>query len=123
PTMVYAADHGFINHPDHRAAGQATLDAVFPMARDHLTFPELYAEGHQPHKTATVLLVNFENPNYFSDITDTLETKFAIMSAHQSQDFGSKETLAKAESLMAKMGSKCGYRYAESFVRIDIDLT
>ncbi|MEO7364432.1 MAG: PIG-L family deacetylase [Candidatus Saccharimonadales bacterium] len=39
PTLAYFSPMGFINHPDHRAAGQATLDAVFPLARDHLSFP------------------------------------------------------------------------------------
>ena len=51
PSMLYSADRGFINHPDHRAAGQAALDAVFPLARDHMAFPELFAEGYVPHKT------------------------------------------------------------------------
>src|SRR6476469_865369 len=45
PSMIYSAKRGFINHPDHRAASQAALDAVFPLARDHLSFPELMAEG------------------------------------------------------------------------------
>src|SRR3989344_3187826 len=60
PTLVYSAKRGIINHPDHRAAGQATLDACFPLARDHLSFPELLAEGLEPHATPTILLMNFD---------------------------------------------------------------
>jgi LmbE family N-acetylglucosaminyl deacetylase len=71
PTVIYSATNGIINHPDHRAAGQATLDAVFPLARDRLTFPELLAEGYEPHKTATVLMVNFNESNFTIDITNS----------------------------------------------------
>jgi LmbE family N-acetylglucosaminyl deacetylase len=49
PSMIYSARRGFINHPDHRAAGQATLDAIFPLARDHMSFPDLFEAGHEPH--------------------------------------------------------------------------
>ena len=46
PSMLYSAKRGFINHPDHRAAAQATLDSVFPLARDHMVFPEILANGY-----------------------------------------------------------------------------
>jgi len=41
PTARYSAGRGYINHPDHIAAAEATLCAVFPLARDRLTFPDL----------------------------------------------------------------------------------
>ena len=61
---------GYIGHPDHFAAGEATLSAVFPSARDHLTFPELLEEGFEPHKVKQVWINMFNmgnnsNPNYF----------------------------------------------------------
>src|SRR6185503_19293553 len=40
PVMVYCAKLGIVNHSDHRASGQAALDAVYPLARDHLAMPE-----------------------------------------------------------------------------------
>ena len=86
PTFVYSSELGFINHPDHRAAGQATLDAIFPLARDHLSFPELYEkEKLEPHKVEHALLVNFETANYYVDITKHLETKLKGLFAHTSQ--------------------------------------
>ncbi|MEJ0073518.1 MAG: PIG-L deacetylase family protein [Candidatus Saccharibacteria bacterium] len=85
PSFIYSAEYGFINHPDHRAAGQATLDAVYPLARDHLSFPELLKEGLEPHKTATVLLTNFEKHGFLVDITDHMETKLKALGAHASQ--------------------------------------
>lgn len=119
PTVVYAAQRGIINHPDHRAAGQATLDAVFPLARDRLTFPELHAEGYEPHKTATVLLVNFNESNFTVDITDTFETKFQALKAHVSQ-FGDVEGSSWLREIAQAQGREAGYELAEGFVRIDL---
>lgn len=120
PTVIYSAANGIINHPDHRAAGQVTLDAVFPLARDKLTFPELYTEGYEPHKTATVLLVNFNESNFAVDITTTFDTKFQALKAHASQ-FGDLENLGWLRKMAQKQGAKIGYEFAESFMRIDIN--
>lgn len=71
PTMVYALNGFGINHSDHRAGGQATLDAVFPLARDHLSFPELLTEEKlEPWKVKTILMANFENQNFYVDISE-----------------------------------------------------
>lgn len=121
PTFLYSTERGMINHPDHRAAGQATLDAVYPLARDHLSFPEVAAdEGLAPHKVQHVLLTNFENHNYFVDISKQFERKLDVVAAHASQ-FPDREQISgfmkqQAEALASKTGSK----YAEGFVRIDM---
>lgn len=119
PTMVYSARRGLINHPDHRAAGQATLDAVYPLARDHLAYPDLFTTGYKPYKVRTVLLANFDQCNYYVDISGTLEVKLAAIAAHASQTTGlpkEQEIIA----LAAEAGKAAGHRYAEGFVRIDI---
>lgn len=120
PSMLYSAKRGFINHPDHRAAGQATLDAVFPLARDHLTFPELYANGYKPHKTPTVLLTNFENGNFTVDITRTFNKKIAALRAHTSQVSNVDELQKWLRQMSRAVGEKSGYELGESFMRIDI---
>lgn len=120
PSMLYSAKRGFINHPDHRAAGQATLDAVFPLARDHLSFPELYAEGYEPHITPTVLLINFDNRNFAVDITETFETKIAALRAHASQVSNLDEVRGWLTAMSSEVGQEYGYKLAEAFVRIDI---
>jgi LmbE family N-acetylglucosaminyl deacetylase len=120
PSMLYDVSRGFINHPDHRAAGQATLDAVFPLARDHLSFPELFAAGYEPHKVSTVLLVNFNKSNYHEDITGTLETKFAALAAHASQISDMSSVREIFTRMAAATGAKAGCKYAESFQRIDV---
>lgn len=119
PTLVYSATAGIINHPDHRAAGQATLDAVFPLARDHLTFPELFAENYLPHKTPTILLINFDTGNFTVDITDTFEIKKKALQAHASQ-FGDLKGSTWLRDMAQHHGEKAGYELGESFVRIDI---
>lgn len=120
PSMLYSAKRGFINHPDHRAAGQATLDAVFPLARDHLSFPELYAEGYEPHVTPTVLLINFDKRNFAIDITETFETKIAALKAHASQVSNLDEVRGWLTAMSSEVGQEYGCKLAEAFVRIDI---
>ena len=119
PTMTYSASHGIINHPDHRAAGQAALDAVFPLARDRLAFPDLVAEGYAPHKTPTVLLINFDGGNVGIDITDTFDAKVAAIRHHPSQ-FGEFDDDSWVRAMAEANGEQFGYDLAESFVRLDI---
>jgi LmbE family N-acetylglucosaminyl deacetylase len=121
PGMLYSSSRGFINHPDHRAAGQATLDAVFPLARDHLSFPELFADGFQPHITPTVLLVNFDTQNFYMDISETMDAKLAAIAAHVSQVPDLEGVQNRFKQIGALLGAKTGSKYAESFIRIDIE--
>lgn len=121
PTMVYSEKYGFINHPDHRAAAQATLDAVYPLARDHLTFPELLNGEHlEPHKVKTVLMSNFDRQNFHVDITDFVETKVRALGAHASQLPDPESAFKMVRSRAELEGAKVGARYAESFIRLDL---
>jgi len=119
PTVVYSAQHGIINHPDHRAAGQATLDAVFPLARDWMTFPELFEASILPHKTETVLMINFDDSNFAVDITDTFDAKVKALRAQPSQ-FGELQDTSWLEAMATTQGNRAGYQLAEGFIRIDI---
>lgn len=75
----------FASHPDHLAAGEATLCAVYPDARNPFTFAELMDEGLEPWTVREVWMGTFSNPNRFVDITDTLDRKLAALRRHQSQ--------------------------------------
>ncbi|HSW98423.1 MAG TPA: PIG-L deacetylase family protein [Candidatus Saccharimonadales bacterium] len=121
PSVLYFAPEGLINHPDHRAAGQAALDAVYPLARDHMSFPELLEQGFGPHNTATLLLIGFDagQANFAVDISDTIDLKFAALGEHASQVSVQQLKEGMAQQA-AKAGAKYGYRYAEPFTRIDI---
>ncbi len=120
PTMVYVAETGFVNHPDHRAAGQSTLDAVFPLARDHLSYPELIKEGLEPHISPTLMLINFERQNWFEDVSSTINTKMKALAAHQSQMPSMEATKKLMRNLAENEGKKCNCDYAEGFMRIDV---
>jgi LmbE family N-acetylglucosaminyl deacetylase len=74
-----------LNHPDHRAAGQVVLDAVFPAAGNDLFFPELLEEGWQPHSPKEVWATLTMQSNVVIDVTDTWETKIRALKEHKSQ--------------------------------------
>ncbi len=84
PTVRWV-DQDYLNHPDHRAAGEATLDAIYPAARDRMTFPELLDEGLEPHKVREVYLAGAKDPDVAIDISDHLDTKLRALQAHASQ--------------------------------------
>jgi len=74
----------YASHPDHLAAGEATLRAVYPDARNPHAFPELLAEGYAPHAVPTVW-VGGSTPNMVVDITESFSTKIAALRSHVSQ--------------------------------------
>jgi LmbE family N-acetylglucosaminyl deacetylase len=76
----------YINHPDHRAIGVATIEAVFPTARDRLNFIELERdEGLHPHKVRHVYIAVPVEPTTTVDVTDHIETKINALRQHKSQ--------------------------------------
>lgn len=72
-------------HRDHRITGQVVMDAVYPYARDHLSYPDLLDQGLEPHKVREVLFWGSENINYRCDVTETFDLKIAALSCHESQ--------------------------------------
>ena len=122
PTNVYDVEHGMVNHTDHRAAGQATLDAVYPLARDHLSFPELLQAGLEPHNVKTVLMGHFGKENFYVDITQHIETKLQALRAHASQLSNPDATSEMVRQWAAANSAKVGAAYAEGFVRLDLSL-
>lgn len=75
----------FINHPDHRAVGETVLDAVYPLARNRPSFPELLDEGLEPFSAKEVYLWTASDTNFEVDITDALDVKFEALGKHASQ--------------------------------------
>lgn len=84
PTARWAGQW-YIQHPDHIAMGESALAAVFPSARDRLTFPQLLAEGLEPHSTNRVLLAAPHAADHWIDVTAQMDRKFEALAAHTSQ--------------------------------------
>jgi LmbE family N-acetylglucosaminyl deacetylase len=120
PTNFFPNDR-YINHPDHRAAGQVTLDAVFPAAGSGLFFPELLAEGLQPHKISQVFVAMPQTANTIIDVTDQFDRKVAALRHHVSQ-IGDPAGLVPRlrERMLDPESPPDAPRYVERFRRIDL---
>lgn len=105
---------GYINHPDHRATDEATIYAVFPSAVTRPIFPELLAEGLEPHQVKEVYLISFgEWASVFVDIESTMERKIEALRCHKTQlDPGDGQWL---RDWAAETGKAGGMKYAEGF--------
>lgn len=113
-------DSHFVNHTDHRAAGLATMDAVFPLARDRLTYPLHEQGGLMPHRVNELWLLNWGRleRDYLVDVSSSMEKKLQAIQAHVSQ-FDDFDTLKKRILDRAKYyAEKEDYEYAESFIRL-----
>jgi LmbE family N-acetylglucosaminyl deacetylase len=128
PRSLVDEDNTYLNHPDHRAAGQAALDAAFPGVGNPSAYRDLLAEGLTPHKVKEVWMffTGGRHVNHWIDITDTIEQKIAALEAHGSQigDWASggalrKEMLKWGEATAAKSPLEC--KYAEAFQRIVLE--
>lgn len=109
---------GYLGHPDHFASGEAALSAVYPSARDHLTFPELLKQGLDTHKVKEVWIMFLgDKADTFNPIPERdMRTAMKALRAHTSQ-IG-----AQAAQFMRgwrkEAGEKAGTKYAERFLVI-----
>ncbi|MFN8557591.1 MAG: PIG-L deacetylase family protein [Dehalococcoidia bacterium] len=111
------------NHNDHKNVGLATYDAVFPASRDPLYYPEQIEEGLTWHRVGELLLTGSDEPDYFVDIADHVETKIAALLAHASQvarDQSRDEWVAMMRRRMREAAETSGVIYAEAFRRVTL---
>jgi LmbE family N-acetylglucosaminyl deacetylase len=74
------------SHPDHLAAGEAAIQAVYPDARNPFAFTDLLNdEGLKPWRVKEVWVMGFATPDHFVDITDTFDLKMKALHSHASQ--------------------------------------
>jgi len=74
------------SHPDHLAAGEAAIQAVYPDARNTFAFTDLLEkENLQPWRVREVWVMGFAQPDYFVDVTETFDLKMKALHAHASQ--------------------------------------
>jgi LmbE family N-acetylglucosaminyl deacetylase len=113
PTGVFYGNE-YINHPDHRAAAEAAIYAVFPSAVTRPIFPELLAEGYEPHQVKEVYIMGDDaQANTYVDISNTLERKIEALRCHKSQiDPGDGQWVRE---WAAETGKARELAYAEAF--------
>jgi LmbE family N-acetylglucosaminyl deacetylase len=124
PETVVTADpyRRYIWHRDHRITGQVTLDAIFPYARDYLSYPDLMKEGLYPHKVKEVLLWGTEDVNHRSDITETFHVKLTALRCHRSQvgHIPPEELEKRLRERHRSLAEGENFLLAEAFHRVEI---
>jgi LmbE family N-acetylglucosaminyl deacetylase len=109
-------------HPDHQAVGEATLQAVYPDARNPRAFRELLAEDLQPHIVKEVWVPALNEGDHLVDATPYFDRKLEAVLCHQSQ-FGKPHQDAEGpdrwlREWMGSVGERAGLKYAEAFFRM-----
>jgi LmbE family N-acetylglucosaminyl deacetylase len=110
----------YMNHPDHRVAGDVTLDAVYPSAETRFIFPELLAEGLEPHHVREVWLHGSDEADTFVDIARVLPLKIRALCEHRSQ-LGEWDPAPMLRGWARLQGAPRRLRAAEAFRRMVLE--
>ena len=120
PETLFYRDGG-INHTDHRAAGIAAVDAVYPAARNPMAFPWLARSGLAAHKVRRIYLFWSDRADAWVDITTTFERKLQALSAHTTQIHDPDGLAERMRTWAAEEGLPIGAAAAEGLRLIVID--
>jgi LmbE family N-acetylglucosaminyl deacetylase len=110
----------YVNHPDHRAAADAALDAAFPSAETRLIFPELLDEGLEPHHVSALYIHGARRADTWVDIAATLDLKLAALREHKSQ-MGQWDPGPMLAQWAREQGRRRGLKAAESYRRMVLE--
>ena len=123
PSIMYYKDRNFVNHTDHRAIGEATMDAVYPLSRDLMSFPQHTKKGFMPFTVKELCFNSFDpnNANSFVDISDTINSKIKALESHRSQIPDLPSVEKRISEWSSKLGEKFDCKYAEGFIRIKFE--
>lgn len=120
PEVLFYSGAG-VNHSDHRAAGMAAVDAVFPAARNAMAFPDLARAGLAPHSVRRLYLFWPNEPTAWVDAGATLERKLSALRCHESQLGDPEGLLERVRQWAVEEGGAIGAPAAEAFRLIVID--
>ena len=109
----------YASHRDHRVTGGVVLDCVYPLARDHLAFPELLPD-YEPHQVRKVHIMQWqaETHQVAVDVSETMDLKLEAFACHRSQFSDFAPVAAHVRERCAALGKPYGYAYAETFDRL-----
>jgi len=119
PTVLFV-NNEWVNHPDHRAVGQVTVDEVFPTARDPLNFREHLEAGLEAWKVAELFLWSTNEANQLVDIGGTIDRKIDALGRHASQFRSFDEISRWVRRRSEELGDRAGYHAAEGFRRVTL---
>jgi LmbE family N-acetylglucosaminyl deacetylase len=120
PTVIIH-ERGFVQHVDHRMAGLAAVDAVYPASRNAMAFPHLVLdEGLEPHTVTDLYLFFTDRPNAWVDVTDAIEVKIAALREHVSQLRKPEELEDSLRNWSAEAGKQIGVGAAEAFRHLKV---
>jgi len=126
PSVLFTHDPehpspAYLCHRDHRIVGRAVLDAVYPLARDHLAFAEQVRAGLPPHKVHEVWLFASSTAETYVDITDGFERKLSARLAHTSQTPDPDALAVGWRERSASIGKEVSLALAEAFTWLELD--
>jgi LmbE family N-acetylglucosaminyl deacetylase len=121
PDVVFTFDpwKRYEIHPDHRATGVCTFDAI-AAARGWMNYPEQLCDGITEHKVKQVYFFNTDEPNHWVDISEVIDKKIAARCAHVSQIQPANHPSGYLRRWGAETGASQGYAFAEAFHRIGL---
>lgn len=111
----------YLSHRDHRVVGRVTLDALYPLARDPLTFHELLAQGLAPHAVREAWLFSSGIADIYVDISAGFERKIAARLAHASQAPDPAALPENWRARAAEIGAAAGVPLAEAFTVLRLE--
>ena len=112
PSRLWSQNRRYVNHADHRAAGELALCAVMPDAPSRPQFPELLDEGLEPFEIPNLWLGS-EEPDTYVDITKTIDVKLEALARHRSQRGEASAPWVRERA--RELGARGGVEYAEAF--------
>jgi LmbE family N-acetylglucosaminyl deacetylase len=127
PAIVFTHDpHRMksFQHRDHRMVGTATMDAIYPYARDHLHYPEhIEKEGFEPHKVKELWFWGADEPNIIVDISPTIQRQIEALQRHESQVPGlsvepGQTVDERVRARSSELARGYPFKYGEAFRRI-----
>ncbi len=120
PETIFHRDGG-VNHADHRTAGIAAVDAVYPAARNAMSFPWLARDGLAPHVVRRLYLFWSNHASAWVDVTPTIDRKLDALRAHASQIRHPESLETRIREWAREEGEPIGVAAAEAFRVIVIE--